>query len=164
MLMLNGVFTETAELVDLVFDVRQFPGVLQVLLPPPLSPKDPKKQAKGFRIGSKTNVAKWQKTYVKAAERLFHEAKYPIEQYRLLTESMKKVAAQVPLVLNGARIASIRALQIAANDRHAIFLRIDPPAKAKPGSKWSFDVSQRNTKTGQLLGGSRYQVVVNQKG
>ena len=163
MLMLNGVFTETAELVDLVFDVRQFPGVLQVLLPPPLSPKDPKKQAKGIRIGSKTNVAKWQKTYVKAAERLFHEAKYPIEQYRLLTESMKKVAAQVPLVLNGARCkhqsASNRSQRQACD-----FLRIDPPAKAKPGSKWSFDVSQRNTKTGQLLGGSRYQVVVNQKG
>jgi hypothetical protein len=164
MLMLNGVFTETAELVDLVFDVRQFPGVLQVLLPPPLFPKDPKKEAKGFRIGSKTAVAKWQKIYVKAAERLFHEAKYPIDQYRLLAASMKKVAAQAPFVLNGGRLASISALQIATNDRHAIFLRIDPPAKAKPGSQWSFDVSQRNTKTRELLGGSRYHVVVNKKG
>ena len=163
MLLVNGVFAEAARLVDLVFDARRFPGALHVVLPPPLFPKDPKKQAKGFRIGSKSTVTNWQKNYWKVVERLFNEAKYPEQQFRLLSESMKKVAPQVPLVAKGGGVARISALAIAPNDRHAIFLRIDPPAKAKPGAQWSFDVSQQDPKNGQLLGGSRYQVVVNRK-
>ena len=90
MLLVNGVFAEAARLVDLVFDARRFPGALHVVLPPPLFPKDPKKQAKGFRIGSKSTVTNWQKNYWKVVERLFNEAKYPEQQFRLLSESMKK--------------------------------------------------------------------------
>jgi hypothetical protein len=79
-----------------------------------------------------------------------------------LTEAMKKVASQAPLILKGGAAAAVRSLEIADVDSHAVFLRIDPPEGAKPGSAWSFDVTQRDSRTGRLFGGSRYQVVVNQ--
>ena len=62
---------------------------------------------------------------------------------KLLSEAMKKVASQVPLILKGGVTAAIRSLEIANTNSHAVFLRIDPPASAKPGSAWSFDVTQR---------------------
>jgi hypothetical protein len=161
MLLINGVFFETKAVFDLVIDAKQFPGNIQVLLPPPLFPKDPKKQAEGFRTGSKTVVKKWVKTYSGVAERLFHEAKYPEFQFKLLMDSMKKAAKQAPLVLKGETAAAVEALEIEAKEKHAIFLRIDPPINAKPGSQWTFDVAQRDSKTDKMLGGSRYQVVVN---
>jgi len=163
MLLVNGTFFEKKGLFDLVIDARQFPGNIQLLLPPPLFPKDPKKQAKAFRAGSKTVVKKWAKSYSKVAEQLFHEAKYPEFQFKLLVLSMKKAKTQVPLVLKGGTAAAVQRLEIAAKDKHAIFLRIDTPAKAKSGSEWIFDVTQRDSKTGKMLGGSRYQVVVNRK-
>ena len=164
MLLINGASFEGKGHFDLVIDAKRFPGNIQLLLPPPIFPRDPKSQAEGFRAGSKTVVKKWVAGYSGAAERLFHEAKYPEQQYKLLMDSMKKVASQVPLVLRGGAVAGIRTLDIAPKDRHAIFLRIDPPARAKPGSSWTFDVQQKDSKTGRLLGGSRYQVVVNRKG
>jgi hypothetical protein len=163
MLFVNGAFFETKGLFDLVIDAKQFPGRIQLVLPPPIFPKDLKKQAEGFRIGTKAVVKKWWASYSKAAERLFHEAKHPRHQFELLMESAKKVATQPPLVLKGGAEAGVHGLEITAKDRHAIFFRIDPPAKAKPGAKWTFDVCQRESKTGRLVGGSRYQVVVNRK-
>jgi hypothetical protein len=161
MLFVGGASFEVKGLFDLFIDATKFPGTIQLVLPPPIFPSDLKKQAEGFRVGSKAVVKQWATSYSRAAERLFHDAKYSADQFKLLADSMKKVATQAPLVLKGGSRAGVRALGIAAKERHAIFFRIDPPAKAKPGSNWIFDVQQRDSKSGQLIGGSRYQVVVN---
>jgi hypothetical protein len=161
MLFVHGSLFEIKGLADIVIDAKQFPGTIQLLLPPNLSPKDPKKQVEGFRAGSTRVVKNWVKSYSKTAERLFHEAKYPEGQFATLIDAMQKASTGVPLVLKGAAAGVVHSLGIAAKDRHAIFFRIDPPPKARPGSDWTFDVQLRNSKTGQLLGGSRYQVVIN---
>ena len=95
------------------------------------------------------------------AERLFFEAKYPEVQFKLLSKSMERVAGQTPLVLKGGT-GTIRKLKIKPTDEIAIFLRIDPPEGARVGSAWDFDVQQLDS-NGQLLGGSRYSVVMNRK-
>jgi len=163
MLNLSGGFFKERGLIDLVFDARRFPGTISVVLPAPIYPKVVKRQAEQFRVGSGTIVKKWIKEYGPVAKRLFHEAKNKCEQHRRLVEAMAKVEAQKPLVLTGGRMTAIRSLPIARTSSYTIFLRIDPPPKARVGSEWFFDLTQTDSTTGKLIGGSRYKVVINKK-
>jgi len=74
---------------------------------------------------------------------------------------MKTVADQTPLNATGAGQYAITGLMLSPDDRHTLFLRIDPPAGAKVGSTWDIDVQVRDTEKGIVQGGSRYRVVVN---
>jgi hypothetical protein len=161
--MLRVRASKEGALSDLVIDARRFKGGLQLVLPPPIFPKEIAKQAKGFKLGSKAVVDKWFKSHAESAKRLFHDAKYPAYQYQLLTGAMKRVSGQRPLVLQGGGVATIRELLIPANDEQTIFIRIDPPRGAKIGSVFEFDVSQRDSKQGLSQGGARYRVVINRK-
>jgi hypothetical protein len=163
MLGLNGGFFKERGLFDLVIDASQFPGTLSIVLPPGIFPKDVKRQAEPFRPGSAAMVKSWIKQHGPVAKRLFHEAKYPLAQYRRLVDAMEKVESQKPLVLAGGRRALIRSLPIARHDSYTMFLRIDPPPKARVGDQWTFDVTQTDAATGKLMGGSRYKVVINKK-
>ncbi|HWZ63625.1 MAG TPA: hypothetical protein VNX02_11425 [Steroidobacteraceae bacterium] len=160
---LNGAHLTGTRLVDLVFDLRQFPGLIHLALPAVLYPRNVKEQLQGGRPGPIAIIRRWQRSYGPVAERLYHEAKYPALQYRALREAMQAAAAKPPLQLTGGRMATLRDLPIKAGARHTVFLRIDPPAKAKPGDEWPFLVTQTDRRTGKTLGGSGYKVVINQK-
>jgi hypothetical protein len=56
-------------------------------------------------------------------------------------------------------------LPIGPKDEIPIFLRIDPPANAKVGATFEFDIQQRLSGDAKqpVLGGSRYRVVINRK-
>ena len=164
MLIVRGLFFEKKGLMDLVIDARRFPGTLQLVLPPPLYPKDPAKQAEGFKVGPNKIVKQWADRHAEEAKRLYHEAKYPKAQYDLLIRAIGKVAGQSPLAWKGGRAGAIRALPIAPNGEHVIFFRIDPLKGAKVGSVFEFDILQRDSKKGVPQGGSRYRVVINRKG
>jgi len=163
MLDLNGGFFKERGLIDLEIDASEFPGTISVLLPPPIFPKDVKRQAAEFRQGSAAIVKRWIKLYTPIAKRLFCEAKYPAAQHKRLMEAMANVAAQRPLALAGGRKAAIKSLPISRHSSHTLFLRIDPPPKSKVGSEWTFDVNQTDSATQKLIGGSRYKVVINRK-
>jgi hypothetical protein len=160
MLMVRGVHFSRNGVFDLVIDSRRFPGRVHVVLPPPLFPAKPKEQVKGLREGSAATVKKWIDTYTPLAQRLFFEAKYREDQFKLLAASMKAVSGQTPFTLDGG-VGEITGLPIKAADEFAVFFRIDAPQNSKIGSAWEFDVQQKDSKTGNLLGGSRYRVVVN---
>jgi hypothetical protein len=162
MLLVRGAPLRLRRLIDLVVDARRFPGTLQFVIPPALFPSDPARQAVGFAVRSKATVQQWVERHREDAKRLFFEAKYPEDQYALLLSGMDQVADQPPLALRGGGMASIGALPLSPRDEHAVFIRIDPPRGTKVGSAFSFDVQQRDSKTKKVLGGSRYQVVVNQ--
>jgi hypothetical protein len=106
-------------------------------------------------------VRKWYDAYSKEAKRLFIEAKYPKQQYDHLVNAMKAVVKQKPLSASGGGIYTITGLPLAPNDRHTIFMRIDPPRDARIGSSWDFDVQQWDGQRGNVQGGSRYRVVIN---
>jgi hypothetical protein len=161
MLLVRGVHFKESGRFDLVIDGRGFPGTLLLALPPPLLPAKPAEQVKGLREGSAALVKRWIDGYTPVAKRLFHEAKYPEDQYKLLSQSMTRVAGQTPLALSGGAVGEIRGLPIKAKDEFALFVRVDPPRGAKVGSAWQFDIQQRDSANGRLLGGSRYSVVVN---
>jgi hypothetical protein len=162
MLIVRG-FPKGRGLTDLVIDARRFPGTLQFVLPPPLFPKDPIKQAEGFKVISNKIVKQWIDRHGETARRLYHEAKYPKAQYDLLARAMGLVAKQSPLAWQGGRIGTISGLPISPKNEHVIFFRINPPAGAKVGSAYEFDILQRESKTGTPQGGSRYRVVVNRE-
>ena len=160
MLLVSGVHFPRRGLFDLVIDSRGFPGTLHLALPPALWPTSLETQTRGLRKGSAATVTRWIEAYTPVARRLFYEAKYPERQYRLLTASMRRVSGRTPLVLTGG-VGEIRGLPIKASDEHALFVRVDPPRRSRVGAAWSFDVLQRDARTGRMLGGSRYRVVVN---
>jgi hypothetical protein len=161
MLLVQGANLKGRRLIDLVVNAEQFPGTLGFVLPPPIFPKDPTEQAREFKLQSNDVVKRWTENHTVAAERLFHEAKYPEEQFNLLLGAMKAVAKQRPLALSGRQSAAIRGLPLTPRKEHAIFIRIDLPRRTKIGSSFSFDVTMQDSKTGNLLGGSRYLTVVN---
>ena len=163
MLIVRGLFFKKKGLTDLVIDTRRFPGTLQFVLPPPLFPKNPATQAKDFKVGSNKIVKEWFDSHSETVTRLFHEAKFPEIQHDLLVRAMGLVAGQSPLELKGGGIGAIGGLPISPKDEHAIFFRIDPPAGAKVGSAYEFDIFQRDSKNGTPQGGSRYRVVINRK-
>ena len=161
MLLMQGANLSNRRLVDVVVDAREFPGTLAFVLPPPFFPKDPAAQAKEFSLGSNDMVKNWAEKHAADAERLFHEAKYPEDQFRLLVDAMKAVAEQQPLTLPGGQLAAIRDLPLTPSKEHAIFIRVDLPNGTKVGSSFTFDVSAQDSKTAEPLGGSRYMAVVN---
>ena len=162
MMMLRSGGLRRKRLVDLVVDAREFEGgTLQFVLPKPLFPKDIETQAEGFTLRSPSVVQRWVKQHGAAAERLFHDGKFPEQQYALLRSGMRAVARQAPLALVGGTIAAIRDLQLTPKSEHAVFVRVDPPKGAKPGSTFAFEVFERDAGKDKLRGGSRYQVVVN---
>jgi hypothetical protein len=163
MLIVRGLFFRSKGLMDLVIDARRFPGTLQFVLPPPLFPKEPAKQAEGFKVVSNKIVKQWIDRHSETVQRLYHEAKYPKTQYDLLVRAMGLVTGQSPLAWQGGRIGSIRRLPISPKDEHVIFFRINPPAGTKVASAYEFDIFQRESKTGVPQGGSRYRVVINRK-
>ena len=146
--------------IDLRIDATDFPGTLQFALPPPLFPKDPAKQAESFAVRETDVVRRWAKQHLADAERLLNEAKYPEQQYKLLVESINAVADQNPLVMRGKRVATLRGLTIDPRSEHAVFVRVDPPKGTKVGASFSFDIAEHDSKSGALLGGSRYLVEV----
>jgi hypothetical protein len=160
MLLVSGVHFNRSGRFDLVIDSRRFPGTLHLALPRPLFPTNLEEQVKGLRKGSSAIVKRWIDSYGPLAKRLFFEAKYREDQYKLLTASMDRVVGQTPLVLSGG-VGEIRNLPIKTEDEVAFFIRIDPPEGSKVGSAWDFDVHQRESQTGRILGGSRYRVVIN---
>jgi hypothetical protein len=93
---------------------------------------------------------------------MFHEAKVPEEQFKLMTAALDKVAGVRALELS-ARSGAIRKISVGPEDTIPIFIRIDLPAGTRVGSSFEFDVQQRDSETGRFAGGSRYRAVVNKK-
>lgn len=161
MLLVQGANLRDRRLIDLVVNVREFPGTLAFVLPPPFFPKDPAAQAKKFSLDSNDMVKRWAEKHAAAAERLFQDAKYPEEQFKLLLDAMKAVAGQRPLALPGGQLAAIRDLPLTPSQEHAIFIRVDLPKGTKIGSSFTFDITAQDSKTAEPLGASRYMAVVN---
>ena len=161
MLLVQSQRIRKERLIDLVVDAQQFPGTLQFVLPPPLFPENPKEQAREFSLGAANTVHRWVERHTEDAQRLFQEAKFPAEQHALLIAGMRAVAHQRPLSLRGGQVAAMRNLTLTPRHQHAVFIRVDVPERTEVGSSFTFDVTQQDSATGRLQGGSRYQVVVN---
>jgi hypothetical protein len=162
MLMVSGAFAKSKRQSDLVIDARKFPGRLTFVVPPALFPADPAAQAKEFKVRSNEMVKGFVKAQTANALRLFHEAKYPERQFKLMTDALGKIAGQKSLELSEPS-GAIRKFSIGPDDHHAVFFRIDLPAGTKIGSTFEFDVQQRDSESGRFAGGSRYRVTVNKK-
>jgi hypothetical protein len=163
MLLIRGANMRGRRLIDLVFDTSLFPGQLYVVLPPRLFPKNPMEQAPDFVLRSNAKVKRWATAHIDTAERIYHEAKYPEDQYSLMVRAIRRVVGQQPLVLKGGVTAAIRNLPLTRGDEHAVFFRIDLPVDAQIGSAFSFDVTQFDSNSGKSHGGSRYEIIVNRE-
>ena len=73
---------------------------------------------------------------------------------------MTQVQKSPLLDIEGAKGTPLTELPITPGSTQTIFIRIDPPAKAKPGNEWRFSVVQRNSRTGDVHGGAAYLVQV----
>jgi hypothetical protein len=149
--------------IDLEFDASHFDGTLGIVAPDALVP-DAAVKRHGDRFVNRAagGVKKWFEKHSRDAKRLYHEGKYRREEFDILLRAMKLVASR-PLIEPKKRGISttLSALPIRPNDRHSIFMRIDPPKGARVGDSWTFTVIQRDSATGQVQGGSDYSVRIN---
>jgi hypothetical protein len=73
---------------------------------------------------------------------------------------MKQVADQQLLAMRGGQVAVLHELPIGPRDEHAVFFRVDLPKGTKVGASYSFEITEQDSRSGQLIGGSRYRVEV----
>jgi hypothetical protein len=158
-LIVSGVHFKSKGLTDLVIDSRRFRGTLYALLPSPIYPTKTT-QMKGVKSGSTSIAKQWLAQYPALAKKLYFDAKFTDVQYQQLTAAMSKVATAKPLVF-AAGGGQLTSLPINPKDEHSIFIRIDLPKGTRVGTIYEFDVMQRDTRSGKMLGGSRYRVMVN---
>jgi hypothetical protein len=146
-------------LIDLEFRLDRFPGRLSFVAPEELLPTVPRR--KGFHALNAAIVKRWVDQHRGDAERLQWEGKYAKEDLDRLLRAMAMVADRRPVEVQASSTATLRKLAIAADAVHTIFLRIDPPPKAKVGEAWEFSIVQRDAVTGRVQGGADYSVRIN---
>jgi photosystem II stability/assembly factor-like uncharacterized protein len=159
---ITGFLFRKTGIIDLVFDLRRFPGKIRLLVPEALVPDILLGNQKDFATEPNPLVEKWNSQYLRGAKRLLHEGKFRQGDFDSLINAMKLVAKRPVLV---PRITShqptLIKIPIGAKDRHTIFLRIDPPLRARVGQSWEFSVIQRDSKTKKTQGGATYSVRIN---
>lgn len=143
--------------VDLSIDARSFPGALHMVVPPQLL--DGTKLGRSFRRGSIDEVAAWSRGHLEVAERLFTEGEFTKHSYRHLVEAMKRVGDQPLISILSRKRPAVLSLRIQPGDRPTIFFRIDQTPHRRPEDTFSFDVIQKDQKTGVVQGGARYLIV-----
>ncbi|HYY80778.1 MAG TPA: hypothetical protein VFD04_16585 [Actinomycetes bacterium] len=137
----------------------RLPWPAAVRRPDELLPRAPRR--KGFRSGDPAIVKRWVERHRQDAERLQWEGKFAKQDLERLLQAMQLVEGRRPVEVQAGATATLRNLGIAPGAIHTIFLRIDPPPKAKAGDAWEFSVVQRDAATGAVQGGADYAVRVN---
>jgi hypothetical protein len=131
------------------------------VLPRRLFPRNPERQLKGWQQGEADLVAKWHEQAPEMARRLHYEAKYPVEQYKRFVNAIEGLAVDRPLLLDGRKTGVVHGVALEPGRPQTVFFRVDAPRRARLGAAWEFDVQQRDPDKGEILGGSRYRVVIN---
>jgi len=148
--------------IDLVLDLKGFPGSLYLLIPNDLLPLKDRKSQKDFVLGSKTITRKWYKQYSQEVERLYWEGKYDKADYEHLMASMKKVSNNAVIQPRSkSTTPTLTRISLTNRRRYTIFIRIDPPKNAQIGQSWSFSITQRDSRTGTIQGGADYGIYIN---
>ena len=162
LMLLVGAETRSKKprLIDLRIDATGFPGTLHFALPQPLFPKDPARQAKGFSARTNQLIQRWTERHLQDAERPVPHGEVPrgaVPAARHVDEGRRRPGSP-----DDAGRSSRRPPRPdrRPSRNHAVFARVDPPKGTKVGASFSFDISEHESATGQLLGGSRYHVEV----
>ena len=145
--------------IELQVDTSEFPGRLALVAPPALIGRDAIKAAK-LTILPRGQLTKWLKRHRVDAVRLQREGKLSERDLARLRDAMTQVEKSPLLEIGGEKATTLAELPIRPDSTQTIFIRIDPPAKAKPGAEWRFSVVQRNSRTGEVQGGAAYVVQV----
>jgi photosystem II stability/assembly factor-like uncharacterized protein len=160
---ISGALFSAAGKIDLEFDASHFDGTIGIVAPDALlSDAAIKRHRDRFANRGGSAVRKWIGKHSRDAERLFYEGAYRREELDILLRAMKLVASR-PLIepKKGGISNTLSALPIRPNDRHSVFMRIDPPKGASVGDSWRFTMIQRESATGRVQGGSDYSVRIN---
>ena len=145
--------------IDLQVDAAEFGGRLALVAPPALIGRDAIKAAKLATL-PRGQLTKWLKQHRDDAVRLQREGKLSERDLARLLDAMTEVEKSPLLEIGGAKVTTLAQLRIRPGSTQTIFIRIDPPAKAKPGAEWRFSVIQRNSRTAEVQGGAAYVVRV----
>jgi photosystem II stability/assembly factor-like uncharacterized protein len=153
---------EETGMIDLIFDLRNFPGMLYIVVSEDLLPLDQMKSHEDFSVESNVLTKKWYGQYSKDAKRLYWEGKFSKDDYDHLVTAMKLVSKRPGLRPgNKFGLSTLAKLHIEPKSRHTIFFRIDPPKGAKVGESWEFSIIQQDSSTGKIQGGADYSVRIN---
>jgi hypothetical protein len=156
----TGYLFKDSGTIDLLFDLRRFPGILSIVLPGKLLSADRVKMQRDFSPKPFSIVKNWHDQFSKLAERLHWEGKHAQEDYSRLRIALKQVSKQ-PVLQPRQGVSTLRQLSIRSQDRHTMFFRIDPPKKAKVGDSWEFSIIQQESRTKTVQGGADYVVRIN---
>jgi photosystem II stability/assembly factor-like uncharacterized protein len=159
---ITGFLFEEGGMIDLVFDLRIFPGKLHLLVPEELLPDSEFETQKDFAVLPNTLAKKWYKKYSVDAKRLYREGKFRKDDYEYLESAMKSVSER-PVLEPRSKVGLpiLTKLKLKSKSRYTIFFRIDPPRGAEIGQSWNFSIIQRDSITGKIHGGAEYSVRIN---
>ena len=158
-LRLGAHLLERESRVDLVVAAHGFTGQLGLVGPRQLLNPDVVGGAKLKGLDPKL-LTGWLDAFPKQATELCHQGQLPERDLADLLAALERLTGAPLLAIPTQHDTVLRGLVLKPGEPQTVFLRVDPPVGAKPGSSWEFSVFQRDPDTGQVLGGSTYSVQV----
>ncbi len=142
----------------LTLDLRRFPGQVDLVCPP-LVLDDGELQK--YKTTGAATVGRWASGHARSVRRLIAEGRYDRKRCDEMIRDLGLVAGRPMIAFKGKRSYRIPNLSLERGATQPAFLRLTPPAGARPGDRWEFTLGIGGLETkSRPFGGSTYLVEI----
>ena len=166
---------QAERVVDLVFDARRFGGTLGVALPHALTAKLDVRTSLNVQLAKSGDpmyraleyftapAAARTPTAMNTASAMPHAGPAPAGRFdqaraKALADGIKLIHGVQPILLHSNAVAEVRGVIVPAKTTTVAFVAVQPPAGAKIGDHFDFDIVQRPQQKGSVQGGMTVSV------
>jgi hypothetical protein len=142
---------------ELVVDLRGFPGRVGVVFPPALVDR---KMLSQFKLDTSGLTARYAAEHGDAVAKAARAGRFSAEKTKAFLVDLKRIAGEPMVLLDEQPVAVFGNLTAAPNTSQALFLNVQAWPKAAIGDNYRFRVYTRNRKTQVVQGGNTYLVKV----
>jgi hypothetical protein len=143
---------------SLELDLRRFAGRIDLVCPAPVLSD---RRLRKYKPAGAATVRKWAAGQAKNVQRFIADGRFDRERCGQMLRDLELVADRPMIALEGTRRHRIPGLSLVPGATQPVFLRVTPPAGAKPGDRWDFTVAIGGRESmSQPFGGSTYLIEI----
>jgi hypothetical protein len=156
---------EKSLLADLILDARGYAGQIALVLPTHLKIRGGLEKAlSGFKVEQRGRardmIEDWRERQDRELRKLIAHGRYNHAKSKAMIEALEGISEASLLVAERGIVAELRGLELDPRRSVAAFLATEPPAHAKLGDEWRFQLIKRAHQNRTILGGSTYSVQI----
>lgn len=103
-------------------------------------------------------IEEWRERQHRELQKLMAQGRYNYAKSKAMISALDAISEAEMLIAEQDVVAELRGLEIGARQSLTAFLAIEPPARAKLGDEWRFQLIKRAHQDRTVLGGSTYSV------